>query len=123
MNILKNDLPSIEVYSIDEAFFSIDITKNKEKFCHELAKKIFRWTGIPVSIGLAKTKTLAKIANRVIKKKDQYKKLRLNYSNVFEFNQNQEKYVLEKTNVSDVWGVGSGLSNFLVNNKVKMLFN
>ena len=39
MSILKNDLPSIEVYSIDEAFFSIDITNNKEKFCHELAKK------------------------------------------------------------------------------------
>ena len=69
MSILKNDLPSIEVYSIDEAFFSIDITNNKEKFCHELLKKIFRWTGIPVSIGLAKTKTLAKIANRVIKKR------------------------------------------------------
>ena len=39
MNILKNDLPSIEVYSIDEAFFSIDITNNKEEICHELAKK------------------------------------------------------------------------------------
>ena len=63
----------MEIYSIDEAFFSIDIANNKEKFCHELAEKIFRWTGIPVSIGLAKTKTLAKIANRVIKKKDQYK--------------------------------------------------
>ena len=60
MNILKSNLPSMEVYSIDEAFFSIDITKNKEKFCHELSK-ILRWTGIPVSIGLAKTKTLAKI--------------------------------------------------------------
>ena len=122
MNILKSNLPSMEVYSIDEAFFSIDITKNKEKFCHELAEKILRWTGIPVSIGLAKTKTLAKIANRVIKKKDQYKELKLNYSNVFELNSKQEKYVLENTSVLDVWGIGSGLSSFLVNNKVKNAF-
>ena len=97
MNILKSNLPSMEVYSIDEAFFSIDITNNKEKFCHELAEKIFRWTGIPVSIGLAKTKTLAKIANRVIKKKkDQYKELKLNYSNVFELNSRQEKVCFRK---------------------------
>ena len=45
MNILKSNLPSMEVYSIDEAFFSIDITKNKEKFCHELAKKYFDGLG------------------------------------------------------------------------------
>ena len=119
MNILKSNLPSIEVYSIDEAFFSIDITKNRESFCHELAEKILRWTGIPVSIGLAKTKTLAKIANRVIKKKDQYKELKLNYSNVFELDLDKQRYVLENTSVSDIWGIGSGLSSFLVNNKIQ----
>ena len=122
MNILKNNLPSMEVYSIDEAFFLLDIKNNKEEFCHKLAEKIFKWTGIPVSIGLAKTKTLAKIANRVIKKKDQYKELKLNYLNVFELNSDQEKYVLEKTSVSDIWGIGSGLSNFLVNNKINNAF-
>ena len=122
MSILKNNLPSMEVYSIDEAFFLLNIRNNKEKFCHELAEKIFRWTGIPVSIGLAKTKTLAKIANRVIKKKDQYKELRLNYSNVFELNSDQERYVLEKTNVSDIWGIGDGLAKFLENNKINNAF-
>ena len=122
MSILKNNLPSMEVYSIDEAFFLLNIRNNKEKFCHELAEKIFRWTGIPVSIGLAKTKTLAKIANRVIKKKDQYKESRLNYSNVFELNSDQEKYVLEKTNVSDIWGIGDGLAKFLENNKINNAF-
>ena len=122
MSILKNNLPSMEVYSIDEAFFLLNIRNNKEKFCHELAEKIFRWTGIPVSIGLAKTKTLAKIANRVIKKKDQYKELRLNYSNVFELNSDQEKYVLEKTNVLDIWGIGDGLAKFLENNKINNAF-
>ena len=55
-------------------FFQLILLITREKFCHELAKKIFRWTGIPVSIGLAKTKTLAKIANRVIKKKEPIQK-------------------------------------------------
>ena len=119
MNILKKNLCSIEIYSIDEAFFLIDISNNRESFCHELAEKILRWTGIPVSIGLAKTKTLAKIANRVIKKKEQYEGLKFNYSNVFELDLDKQRYVLEKTNVSDIWGIGSGLSNFLVNNKIQ----
>ena len=39
MNILKNNLPSMEVYSIDEAFFLLDIKNNKEEFCHKLAEK------------------------------------------------------------------------------------
>ena len=69
MNILKKSLPIVEVYSIDEAFFTLDLKNERISFCNELAKKILKWTGIPVSIGLAKTKTLAKIANRVIKKK------------------------------------------------------
>ena len=50
-------------------FFLLDLKNQKEKFCYDLAKKILKWTGIPVSIGIAKTKTLAKIANRVVKKK------------------------------------------------------
>ena len=71
-----------------------------------MRRKIFKWTGIPVSIGLAKTKTLAKIANRVIKKKDQYKELKLNYLNVFELNSDQEKYVLEKQVFQIFGGLG-----------------
>ena len=119
MSILKKSLSSIEVYSIDEAFFILDTKDNKEKFCYELAKKILKWTGIPVSIGLAKTKTLAKVANRVIKKKNQYQKLDINYSNVLELNSNEKiEYVLESTDVSDIWGIGGGLSIFLKENKI-----
>ena len=84
MKTLKQFSPQIEIYSIDEAFFLIDISNNRESFCHELAEKILRWTGIPVSIGLAKTKTLAKIANRVIKKKEQYLVLLVDYIKIRE---------------------------------------
>ena len=46
MNILKNELPIVEIYSIDEAFFSLDLKFNREKFCSDLSKKILKWTGI-----------------------------------------------------------------------------
>ena len=72
MNILKNDLPEVEVYSIDEAFFSLYGVNDREKKCLNLADKILKWIGIPVSIGIAKTKTLAKVANRAVKKKHKY---------------------------------------------------
>ena len=58
----------------------------------------------------------------MIKKKEQYEGLKFNYSNVFELDLDKQRYVLEKTNVSDIWGVGSGLSNFLVNNKINNAF-
>ena len=72
MNILKEDLTEVEIYSIDEAFFSLNRINNREKKCIDLANKIWKWTGIPVSIGIAKTKTLAKITNRAIKKYNIY---------------------------------------------------
>ena len=68
MNILKN-LAIVEIYSIDEAFFLLDLKNQKEKFCYDQAKKFSSGQGIPVSISIAKTKTLAKIANRVVKKR------------------------------------------------------
>lgn len=119
MNILKNELPIVEIYSIDEAFFSLDLKFNREKFCSDLSKKILKWTGIPVSIGIAKTKTLAKVANRVIKKKECYDGLTINYQNVFELESLEiTNYILKKTNVIDIWGVGNRLSLFLINNNI-----
>ena len=119
MNILKDNLAEIEIYSIDEAFFSLKRINNRERKCHYLANKILKWVGIPVSIGIAKTKTLAKITNRVIKKKDKYKGLNLRYKNVLEVTlENDLKYILENTYVKDIWGVGRSLSFFLNKNKI-----
>ncbi len=70
MKILKNFSPDIEFYSIDEAF--LDLTNiqmnNIEEYILNIRKVILKWTGIPVSIGAARTKTLAKVANHVAKK-------------------------------------------------------
>lgn len=65
MNILHQHAPRIEVYSIDEAFLDIKGIKQPEKFATNLATRVKKWTGIPVSIGGGPTKTLAKIANKI----------------------------------------------------------
>jgi DNA polymerase V len=71
MKILKNFASDIEFYSIDEAF--LDLTHIKmssvEEYIANIRKIILQWTGIPVSIGAANTKTLAKVANHIAKKK------------------------------------------------------
>lgn len=58
----------MEVYSIDEAF--IPITSQKYDDFEKLQKKVYKWTGIPISVGLAKTKTRAKLASYLAKKRD-----------------------------------------------------
>ena len=125
MSILKNDdFIEVEVYSIDEAFFSLNKISNKEQKCLDLANKIMKWTGIPVSIGIAQTKTLAKITNRVIKKKYQYRELQFSCSNVLELrNKSNLDYVLKNTKVKDVWGVGNKLSIFLEKNNINTAYD
>ena len=124
MNILKKNLPIVEVYSIDEAFFILDLKNERDIFCNKLAKKILKWTGIPVSIGLAKTKTLAKLANRFIKKKSQYPYLKIDNHSIFELRSKKlADYILQRTNVHDIWGIGSKLAKFLMDNGVNNAFD
>ena len=67
MNTLSTEVNKMEVYSIDEAFLDFSGFSDIERaVC--LKKKVQMWTGIPVSIGVARTKTLAKIANHIAKK-------------------------------------------------------
>ena len=67
MSMLRDTVPAIEVYSIDEAFLEFPPSFD-EKATRELRAKILQWTGIPVCIGIAGTKLLAKFANRYAKK-------------------------------------------------------
>jgi len=64
MSVLRSQAPGIEVYSIDEAFLALDDNQG-EAFARELRAQVRRWTGIPVSVGIASTKVLAKLANRM----------------------------------------------------------
>ena len=124
MNILKNDLPEVEIYSIDEAFFSLYGINNKQEKCVDLSNKILKWTGIPVSIGIAQTKTLAKIANRVIKKKKEYIGFNSKYKNILEIKKKSDfDYILKNTSIEDVWGVGKRLSVFLKNKNIETAYD
>ncbi len=69
MNILADSAPSIEIYSIDEAFIDLTSIAPEERFAYAqaLRARVTQWTGIPVSFGLAPTKTLAKVANDIAK--------------------------------------------------------
>lgn len=100
----------LEVYSIDEAFLHLTPLANLHdpvSYCHTIRTTVEQWTGIPVSIGIAPTKTLAKIANTIAKK---YK----GYGGVFHLDTPQRHAkVLESTPVGEVWGVGRRLSKKL----------
>ena len=103
MSIISRYVPDVEIYSIDEAFikfdgFSEDETNEK---CRVLIKTILKWTGIPVSIGLAPTKSLAKVANRIAKKYS-------TRTNGFYSINNNEKRIKALKNISagDIWGIG-----------------
>jgi len=68
MAVLEQSARDVEVYSIDEAFLHLAGSGQAEEQAREARQRVFRWTGIPTSIGIAPTKTLAKIANRFAKK-------------------------------------------------------
>ena len=98
MNTFRTEVNKIEVYSIDEAFLDFADLADKERAI-QIKKKVQMWTGIPVSIGIAKTKTLAKVANHIAKK----------YTKVGCFMFDDEDLIRRALNVfpvEDLWGIG-----------------
>ncbi len=67
MLTLQEFSPDVEVYSIDEAFLNLPNRPDLEETLHTMRRTVRQWTGIPLSIGAAPTKTLAKIANEYAK--------------------------------------------------------
>lgn len=68
MRILADFTPELEIYSIDEAFLDLRGIDRLEAHVQRLRATVGQWTGIPVSVGVAPTKILAKVANRLAKK-------------------------------------------------------
>tara|TARA_Y100000992_G_scaffold3124_1_gene1992 strand:+ start:55 stop:1281 length:1227 start_codon:yes stop_codon:yes gene_type:complete len=103
MSILSKYTPNIEIYSIDEAFLKFEGFENYdlESYCQEIKDKVLKWTGIPVSIGIAPTKVLAKVSNRIAKKFPNKTK------GVYIINSNYKRIkALKWLNTGDVWGIG-----------------
>jgi DNA polymerase V len=93
----------VEVYSVDEAFINLDHLPLDAlyPFAEKIRDVVFRWTGIPVSIGIAPSKVLSKVANRIAKKDKQKTKCVLVLDNDEKLQQ-----ALMSTDVSDLWGIG-----------------
>lgn len=115
MNTLRDFAPAVEVYSIDEAFFDLSHLKPNERvsFCQELRKTIRQWTGIPVSIGIGPTKTLAKLANRIAKK-------RADCNGVYALTDPAGyHYEFSQCKVIEVWGIGYRLAQKLRESNIR----
>ena len=115
MSILSKFTPNIEIYSIDEAFLKFEGFANYdlESYCQEIKNMVFKWTGIPISIGIAPTKALAKVANRIAKKFPNQTK------GVYLINSKQKRIkALKWLNIGDVWGIGFRHSKRLKNIKI-----
>ena len=114
MDTIADFCPDIEVYSIDESFIELSSFRNRDLTAYMLDLKttIQNVTGIPVSIGIAQTKTLAKIANHIAKKNKQYQGV---------FNLLSEPdldRILVRVPVDDIWGIGRQYSKFLIDNNI-----
>ena len=90
----------IEIYSIDEAFIRLNGYGKHNLFdlAVEIKKNILKWTGIPISIGIAPTKTLAKVANHVAKKNTS--------TGIFDLRDNNlQKKIISNFRIEDLWGI------------------
>jgi len=112
MRTLKRFNSEIEIYSIDEAFLDLsNFPDNKvEDIGKEIRSIVLKWTGIPTSIGIAKTKTLSKVANHIAKKKQSGVVSLIGVGSI--------DSILEKVEINDVWGVGKQLTKFYHQNGI-----
>lgn len=102
----------VEVYSVDEAFVDLDHIPIDQLHTHaqHIKDTVEQWTGVSVSIGIASTKTLAKLANRLAKNDKKATGCIWILAD-----EEQEHIALRQTRVEDCWGVGRAYANKLVN--------
>ncbi|MDO6739255.1 Y-family DNA polymerase [Wenyingzhuangia sp. 2_MG-2023] len=110
MTIIEQYVDALEPYSIDEAFFRLHGKTEEEAMLigKKIQKEILRQLGLPVSVGIAKSKALSKIANNIVKKFPE----KTNHVYVIGTEEQRVK-ALQWTNISDVWGIGRRLSKQL----------
>jgi DNA polymerase V len=99
MNLLSRYTDQMEAYSIDEAFLNLAISsvKNPVEYVAQIRSRVDRWVGIPISIGVAATKTLSKLASEKAKKSAE---------GVLQITKETREAILDATPVGDIWGIG-----------------
>jgi len=119
MECLRSLSPGVEVYSIDEAFVQVPNSipwreAELEAYGHELRTRVHQWTGLPVGVGLAPTKALAKVANRLAKRE------RKRSNHVWAIADEAKRIAsLEATPLEEVWGIGRRISKRLEDRGLK----
>jgi len=109
MTLIESMVPATEIYSIDECFADLSgIQENLTQFGRKVRSRIFRCTGIPVGVGIAGTKTLAKLANHTAKRLQAQTGGVVDITDPF-----KRDWVLRNTGVGEVWGIGRRMTAHL----------
>lgn len=119
MQTLKEFSPDMEIYSIDEAFLKLHGFShiNIDEYARKIRRITTRNTGIPVSVGVANTKTLAKVANHFAKKYP-------NYGGVCLIDSDEKRMkALKLFDAAEVWGIGRKYSKFLLRYNIKTAYD
>jgi len=115
METLSRFSPEVEVYSIDEAFLVLSGLRinDLEEFGRKIRKTVKQWTGIPVSVGISTSKTLAKVANHWAKRASGFR------GSLALMDEDRITKALQKTPVGEVWGIGRQYEKFLKQNGIE----
>ena len=110
MNILADFSPDVEVYSIDESFLKLDGFENYNltTYAAKIRSRILKWTGIPTCVGIAPTKALSKVANKIARSNLKQSKGIC----IIDSEENRIK-ALKWTKIGNVWGIGRRLKKRL----------
>lgn len=115
MSTLQTFTPDIEVYSIDEAFLNLEgMQVDLVEYGNRIRNTVYKNVGIPVGVGIACTKTLAKIANKISKK----------HKGVFVIDSERVRdWALRNTPIEDVWGIGRQYAKMLMRNGINTAYD
>jgi DNA polymerase V len=120
MQILEQFTPDVEVYSIDEAFLEFKGFNNYNfnDYGNQIRQRILKWTGIPTCVGIAPTKALSKVANKIARKFPEQTK------GVYVIDSDEKRIkALKWTKIEDVWGIGWRLQKRLKAKGCKTAFD
>ncbi len=113
MEILRTFSPNVEVYSIDESFLSLNgldaMWSQRSELGQNIRRQVLQWTALPVCVGIATSKTLAKMANHIAKKQPQFKGV----CDLTSLASSEVDSILDGIDVGEVWGVGRRISEKL----------
>ena len=116
MQLLGNEVGDLQIYSVDEAFFRLpcEDVETSHRVMAEVVRKVKQYVGIPVSVGFAPSRTLAKIANHIAKKDK-----RITDGVYWLVRPQAIDIILRRTPIEDVWGIGRRLAYSLQSRGIK----